>query len=284
MAGLIRVSGLTEPLRGHPRQSDMNLTAVHRRVALAVVAAFALTLVYLVGATRFGAPARADAVPGQSAAIPGVGGPGITVGATADVAGTPDTLRLDLTVAAAGPTVSAALAKANGLTRTVHKSLLANGVAEKDIQTSGLDISPNYRYAKSGSPVLKGYSVSESVSAKLRNLASAGDAIGKVVTSGGNAVRVNGISLDLEETGALVSKARDKAFAEAKAKAEQYAKVSGRSLGAVLSIAERVAEPAPVPMGYSQAAAASFAKDVSVPIQPGSQKVGVSVTVVYAMR
>jgi uncharacterized protein YggE len=264
----------------------MNLTATHRRVALAVVAVFALTLVYLVGATRFGAPARAaDTVPGQAAAIPGVGGPGITVGASADVAGTPDTLRLDLTVAVAGPTVSAALAKANALTETVHKSLLANGVAKKDIQTSGLDISPNYTYTKSGSPVLKGYSVSESVNAKLRNLATAGDAIGKVVTSGGNAVRVNGISLDLEETGALVSRARDKAFADAKAKAEQYSKVSGRPLGAVLSIAEKVAEPAPVTMGYAQPAAGSLAyKSADVPIQPGSQKVGVSVTVVYAMR
>jgi uncharacterized protein YggE len=262
----------------------MNLTATHRRVALAVVAAFALTLVYLVGATRSGAPARADTVPGQSAAIPGVGGPGITVGATADVAGTPDTLRLDLSVVASGPTVSAALAKANGLTETVQKSLLANGVAKKDIQTSGLDINPNYTYTKSGSPRLKGYSVSESVNAKLRNLASAGDAIGKVVTTGGNAVRVNGISLDLEETGALVSKARDRAFGEAKAKAEQYAKVSGRSLGAVVSIAERVAEPAPVTMGYPQAALAAADRSAAVPIQAGSQKVGVSVTVVYAMR
>lgn len=262
----------------------MNFTAVHRRVALAVVAVFALTLVYLVGATRFGAPARADTVASQSAAIPGVGGPGITVGATADVAGTPDTLRLDLTVAASGPTVSAALAKANGLTEAVHKSLLANGVAKKDIQTSGLNISPNYTYNKSGSPRLKGYSVSESVNAKLRNLASAGDAIGKVVTSGGNAVRVNGISLDLEETGALVSKARDKAFADAKAKAEQYAKVSGRSLGAVVSIAEKVAEPAPVGLSFQRDAFAAASQAADVPIQPGSQKVGVSVTVVYAMR
>jgi uncharacterized protein YggE len=262
----------------------MNLTAVHRRVALAVVAVFALTLVYLVGATRFGTPARADTVPAQSAAAPGAGGPGITVGATADVAGTPDTLRLDLSVVAAAPTVSGALTKANRLSGAVQKSLLADGVTRKDLQTSGLTITPNYRYSKSGSPSLKGYSVSESVNAKLRNLVTAGGAIGKAVTAGGNAVRIDGISLDLEETGALVSKARDKAFADAKAKAEQYARVSGRSLGAVVSIAEKVAEPAPVNMGFTQGALSAAPKAFDLPIQPGSQKVGVSVTVVFAMR
>jgi len=100
------------------------------------------------------------------------------------------------------PTVTAALAKANRLSEAVQKSLLANGVVKKDLQTSGLTISPRYKYSKTGSPSLNGYSVSESVNAKLRNLVTAGDAIGKAITTGGNAVRVNGISLDLEETGA----------------------------------------------------------------------------------
>jgi uncharacterized protein len=276
---------LAEPLWLWLRHSDMTSSLVPRRVALAIVAVIALIAVYLVGATRPGASARAaDTPPTQSSTIPGVGGTGITVGATADVAGTPDTLRLDLSVAASGPTVSAALAKANGVTAAVQKSLLANGVAKKDLQTSDMNISPSYHYSKDGTPRLKNYSVTESVTAKMRDLSKAGDAIGKAVGAGGNAVRVNGITLDLEDTGALVSKARDEAFADAKAKAEQYAKAAGRSLGAVVSVAENVAAPSPIPMAYPQAAAASGAFRADVPIQPGSQKVGVSVTVVYAMR
>jgi len=122
--------------------------------------------------------------------------------------------------------------------------------------------------------------VSESVSVRLRDLAHAGEAIGKAVAAGGNAIRVNGISLDLEDTGVLVSKARDKAFADAKAKAQQYAKAAGRSLGEVVSIAEVVSNASPIRM--NQAALQSM-DSASVPIQPGSQTVGVTVTVVFAM-
>jgi len=70
------------------------------------------------------------------------------------------------------------------------------------------------------------------------------------VSAGGNAARVNGISLNLEDTGALVSNARDTAFADAdadaKAKAEQYAKAAGRSVGEVISITEDVSTPSPI--------------------------------------
>jgi uncharacterized protein len=262
----------------------MTLTLAHRRAGLAILAVIALALVYLVGATRSGAvTGPADTPATQSSTIPGVGGTGITVGATAEAAGTPDTLRLDLSVVATAPTVSQALAKANGSAGAVQKSLLAAGVARKDLKTSALSISPSYVYSRSGTPRVKGYEVSESVTAKLRDLAGAGEAIGKAVAAGGNAVRVNGITLDLEDTGALVSKARDTAFADARTKAEQYAKAAGRSLGTVVSIAENVANPSPIPLGASMQSAVA-AKSADVPIQPGSQQVSVSVTVVFAMR
>jgi len=247
-----------------------------------LVAVLALILVYLVGATRSGASTMAaDTSPAQTSTVPGVGGTGITVGSTAEVAGTPDTLRLDLSVVATAPTVDQALAGANRSAGAVQKSLLANGVAKKDLQTSGLTISPSYAYPKDGAPRITGYEVSESVTARLRDLAGSGDAISKAVSAGGNAVRVNGITLDLEDTGVLVSHARDKAFAGAKTKAEQYAKAAGRPLGTVVSIAESVASPSPVEVGYARASAA---KGADVPIQPGSQKVSVTVTVVFAMR
>jgi uncharacterized protein YggE len=159
--------------------------------------------------------------------------------------------------------------------------LLANGVAKKDLQTSGLSISPSYDYTSKGEPRLNGYEVSESVTAKLRDVPRAGDAIGKAVSAGGNAVRVNQINLDLEGTGALVSQARDKAFGDAKTKAEQYAKAAGRSLGEVISITESVAKPAPVDVSASVGAARVKG---DVPIQPGSQDVSVTVVVRFSMR
>ncbi|MHB1473477.1 MAG: SIMPL domain-containing protein [Dermatophilaceae bacterium] len=269
----------------------MTVTITPRRAALVTLAVIALIAVYVLGAARSGgAPAAASAFTNTSntsstrpSAALAVGSPGIIVGGRAKVAGTPDTLRLDLSVVATASSVSEALASANRSAAAVQKSLLDSFVQKKDLQTSGLNIAPEYDYSNNAAPRLKGYQVSESISARLRDLGRAGDAIGKAVDAGGNAVRVNGISLDLEDTGALVSSARDKAFADAKAKAEQYAKAAGRSLGAVISISEDVTTPSPIPMPY--AAAGTTAKDLaSVPIQPGSQDVSVSVTVVFAMR
>jgi len=283
----------------------MTVTITPRRAVVASLAvlalATALVIVYAIGATHSAASSAAS--PGQSggrsagspgvasalfgsnqpSAAPGIAGPGITVGGRANVTGTPDTLRLDLSVTVTASSVSDALASANRAAAAVQKSLLGNGVAKKDLQTSGLNIQPEYDYSNNASPRIKGYQVSESISAKLRDLGRAGDVIGKAVTTGGNAVRVNGISLDLEETGALVSTARGKAFADAKAKAEQYAAAAGRSLGNVVTIAEDVATPSPAPMSYGLSA--TSAKDMaSVPIQPGSQDVSVSVTVVFEIR
>ena len=264
----------------------MTVTVTPRRVALVLFAVIALLVVYLMGATRSGAsPVAGLALTKTStttSTTPPVGGPGITVGGRAKVAGTPDTLRLDLSVVATGSTVSQALASANRAAGAVQKSLLGNGVKKEDLQTSGMNIQPDYEYPKSGKPFIKGYQVSESLSAKLRNLDHAGDAISKAVSAGGNSARVNGISLDLEDTGALVSSARDKAFVDAKAKAEQYAKAAGRGLGDVVSITEDVStQRNPIALG---AAAFSQEKLSSVPIQPGSQDVSVAVTVVFSMR
>jgi uncharacterized protein YggE len=263
----------------------MTVTITSRRAALVLLSVTAITVVYLLGATRSGGAAAAstftrtsNAASTQPSTIPANAAAGINVGGRAK-----DTLRLDLSVVATASSVSEALASANRSAGAVQKSLLGNGVQKKDVQTSGLSIQPEYDYSNNAAPRLKGYQVSESISAKLRDLGRAGDAIGKAILAGGKAIRVNGISLDLEDTGALVSSARDQAFADAKAKAEQYARAAGRSLGDVVSIAEDVTTPSPVPMPY--AASGGVATDkASVPIEPGSQDVSVSVTVLFSMR
>ena len=77
-----------------------------------------------------------------------------------------------------------------------------------------------------------------------------------------------------------MSRARDAAFTDARTKAGQYAKSAGRSLGEVVSIAETVATPSPSQLSSPMAMAA---KQGDVPIQPGSQELSVTVTVVFAL-
>jgi len=271
----------------------MTVSLAPRHAVLTLLAVVLLSVVYLIGATRSGAPAVASTLgraanasstqssSGVAIGTGGSGGPGISVAGRANVAGTPDTLRLDVSVVVTAPSVSEALASANRSAEAVQKSLLGNGVQKRDLATSGLSIAPEYDYSNTGTPRLRGYQVSESLTAQLRDLGRAGEAIGRAVAAGGSAIRVNGISLDLEDTGALVSSARSKAFADARTKAQQYAKAAGRDLGEVVSITEAVSTPTPIAMPY---AAMDSAKSASVPIQPGSQDVSVSVSVVFAIR
>jgi len=215
-------------------------------------------------------------MPGSTTTATGITATGITVTGTGIVAGRPDTLRLDLSVTARAGTVGKALADADATMARVHQSLKASGVAAADLQTSNLSISPVYAHPAGGAPRISGYTVSEGVTATLRELARAGTAITEATRAGGDNVRIGGIELDLADTSALVTAARDRAVAIAKAKAEQYAKATGRGLGHVVSLTESVSEPTPV--AYPRAAAAAQ----GVPIEPGSQDVGVTVTVVYA--
>jgi uncharacterized protein len=245
-----------------------------------VVGAAVLLCVGLISAgmafgSRSPAPAVAAAGPTGSTGV----GQGITVSGKGTVSGTPDALTLQLGVSVHGDTVSQALAKANSSTAKVQKSLLGDGVKRADLATSGLSVQPDYSASSNGVP--HGYQVTESVSATLRDLGRAGDAITRAVTAGGNAARVDGVSLDLSDDAALVDSARDRAFADAKAKAQQYAKAAGRSLGAVQNISESVTTPTPY---YDKVAAGSLAAAPSpVPIQAGSQNVDVEVTVLFSL-
>jgi uncharacterized protein YggE len=224
------------------------------------------------GASLVAAAYRADGTTSGTGA-----GAGITVTGSGAVSGTPDTLKLAIGVQVKAPTVTAALAAANGKAAAVQTSLRGHGVQSKDLQTSGLSVQPDY--TQSGArPVLSGYQVSESLTASLRDLATAGAAISAAAQAGGDSTRIDSITLDLPDTGTLVSAARERAFAEAKSKAEQYAKAAGVGLGSVTGIQESVATP-PSPVYAMPSMAAAGA----VPIAAGSQQVSVEVTVEYAI-
>jgi uncharacterized protein YggE len=197
---------------------------------------------------------------------------------TGTVSGTPDALNLSMGVTVTSATVTQALDGANAAAGAVQKSLRDHGVADKDLQTSGLSIQPQYADS-GGRSTITGYQVSESLTATLRDLKSAGAAIGAAATAGGDATRIDGVSLDLTDSGTLVTAARRKAFDAAREKAQQYAQAAGVQLGDAVSIQETTAStpvPYAVPMAASSAAG-------SVPVASGSQDVAVTVTVVFAI-
>ena len=262
----------------------ITFTPAHRALAIGGIAAAALIGAFAFGSSQSGAAPSPTASPSgrapagtRTAVLTSTNGAArITVTGTGNVTGTPNQLVLSMGVQVNGSSVGSALGNANDAVNRVTAALRADGVAAKDIQTSGLSIWPNY---PNNSQTPNGYSVSESITATLNSLAAAGAQIDAAVHAGGNATTVSGISLNLTDTSTLLAQARARAVADATAKAGQYAKALGQPLGPVLSITDQVAtQPYPVFNGADSAAAAKG----SVPISPGSQQLSVSITVVFA--
>ena len=205
----------------------------------------------------------------------------IAVSGTGEVTGTPDTLIIDLGVQVLRPSVSEATGDASRLAQAVIDALKANGVAEKDIQTTNYSIYPEYDY-RNDNQVLRGYRVSNTVSAKIRDLDKAGEVIDAATAAGGNDAVVNGIRFDLEANGPLITSAREAAWNDAKAKAEQLAALAEVRLGKAVSISE-VSSPSQPPILYAEARAEA-AFDAATPIQAGEASVSVVVTVKFAIE
>jgi uncharacterized protein YggE len=266
----------------------VTFTPTHRALAIGGVAAAALIGAFALGNSQSSAaPAATASTSGgtthagpRTAVLTATSGAGrITVTGTGNVTGTPNQLVLDMGVQVNGSSVGSALGSANDAVNRVTAALRADGVAAKDIQTSGLSIWPNF---PNNSQVPNGYSVSESLTATLNSLGKAGAQIDDAVHAGGNATTVNGISLNLTDNSALLAQARARAVADATAKAGQYAKALGQPLGPVISITDQPATQ-PEPLYAAQASGAAAGKGASVPISPGSQQLSVSITVVFAV-
>lgn len=259
----------------------MNAKPALRPLAIGAAAAVIVVGAYALGNAGRSASAAPPSSPGAGASPTGAtASNGISVSGVGRVTGTPNLLRLQTSVNVVRPDVNSALQEANTTMANVQAKLRADGVAAKDLQTSGLSVQPHYTYG-GNTQKLDGYQVSENLSVVLRDLGKAGSVISDAAQAGGNELQLGGATLDLDEDDALIAQARQKAFADAKAKAAAYAEAAGRSLGAVVSISEST-DSQPQPFPYAMPMAASSAGP-AVPIEAGSQDVTVTVSVVWAM-
>lgn len=260
----------------------ITVTPSIRAAAIGTAAAALLIGAFALGMSRGDAPGSsrqaAGSPGGQGAQLTSAAsGARITVAGTGTVSGTPNQLVLDMGVQVNGSSVDSALEQAGQAVDEVTSALRARGVAASDIQTSGLYIQPDY---VSSSQTPSGYGASESLTATLVSIGSAGSQIEAAVHAGGNAATVDGITLNLTDTSGLLASARARAVTDARAKAAQYAQALGQPLGPVISITDQTQASSPVDF-EPQAAAGNRAS--SVPISPGTQQLSVSVTVVYAL-
>ncbi|MEX2080466.1 MAG: SIMPL domain-containing protein [Dehalococcoidia bacterium] len=207
---------------------------------------------------------------------------GITVEGLGEVTGDPDTGFVDLGISVQRVTVAEAREAAATAARAVIDSATANGVEERDIQTVNFSIYPVYDYPSNGQPVIRGYTVDNTVNIRVRDLDVFSDVIDDAAEAGGDATRISGIRFDIDDNAPLVVQAREAAMSDARAKAEQLADLADVSLGAPLNIVETQASEPP-PELFAGAREVALA-DIPTPIQPGSAKVTVRVTVRWAIE
>lgn len=205
----------------------------------------------------------------------------VTVVGNGEVRGTPDVLTANVGIEVTASTVESAVSQMNERANTMIDALGAAGVPKEDIQTQQLSIQPEYSSPgpEGGASVISGYRASNTVKITVRDLAKASDVLDKAVQAGGDNARLDGVSFSIDDDADLLNQARERAFNDAKARAEQYADLSGTSLGSVVTISETRSGSQPEPnVLRSESQAADYA------VEPGQQTVGFQVTVKWELE
>ena len=200
----------------------------------------------------------------------------VTVVGAGEVQGTPDRLTVNASIEFVAPDVSGAMNQTSDRQQAVIDALVGSGIDRKDISTSNVSLQP--QFAGGDSTTIIGYRATNAIDVKIRKLDSASQALALIVSTGGDATRINSVNYSLEDDSQLVKDARARAFNDAKDRAAQYAQLSGLKLGKVISITESGASTPPTPVPSFKGA-----EMAAVPLEPGQQTVGFSVTVIFEL-
>lgn len=207
----------------------------------------------------------------------------IHVNGTGKVSVAPDKADLTLSVEVQAKTAESARNQAATTMAALIKAMKNAGVADKDIQTRSVSLYPNY----SPDPTNKviGYQLSNQVAVCIRDIKKVSSVIDLAVQAGGNSTRVQGISFAVDNPESALAEAREKAYANAKAKAGQYAQLAGVTLGSPLRISEGSdVSPVPMPYGEIRMMKTAMADNASTPVQAGEQEVTVTVDVMFGIQ
>lgn len=223
--------------------------------------------------------ACAQTQPAAGYAIP-ADGTLLSVSASAEVKHAPDVASVSAGVVTQGADANAAMRANADRMQEVMAAIRAAGIADKDIQTSGINLNPQYRYAENQPPAITGYQASNSVNLKVRDLAKLGKVLDALVASGAN--QVNGPSFEIDQPDAVQDEARRAALGKAQERAAMYAKSLGLQVRRIVSISEGGGFSPPVPMPMVRMSAMS-AKAADTAVSPGENTVGASIEVVFEL-
>ena len=220
----------------------------------------------IIAGTLLAAPALAQSMP------PAV----ISTTGEATVSVAPDLAQIDGGVTSEAKTAREASDANNAAMGKVLLALKSAGIEEKDFQTSRLSLQPQSAPNRPGPSTIVGYRASNRVTVRLREVAKLANVIDTMVGAGAN--DIGGINFMVSQASKLLDEAREQAIADARRKAEIYAKAADVTLGAPLSISE---EGAPGPMPYRKMVAGMAA---SAPVAQGEETLRIAVSVSWAIK
>lgn len=196
----------------------------------------------------------------------------ITVVGHGEASGSPDVFQATVGVSVRSRRIAGVMAEVKAKARAVIDAVLDSGVATEDVRTAWMSVHPQFDGNR-----ITGYAADNSVRITVRDLSKVSDVLDKAVTAGGEAAQLSGVSFDLQDSTELSTQARERAFADAKARAEQYAALAGATLGKVLRVDETGGASQP------RAEFAMLRAAGGPPVEAGQQTVSAAITVVWEL-
>lgn len=207
--------------------------------------------------------------------------PSLNLSAYGEVKAAPDMATINFGVVTEAATAAEAMQQNAARMNEVMAALRRAGIAERDVQTSGLNLSAQYDYVQNEPPRLRGYQASNQVTVIINDLGKVGSTADAVVSAGVN--QINGISFGLKDPTAAENRARQLAVRNLQAKAALYSQALGVELGGIRSLTEGGGySPQPPQPMYARAEMAMDAG--STPIAAGQLTVRIDITGVYDLN
>lgn len=241
------------------------------RTPIIATAAAALVAMSACAADQPLASETADAQAAEAEPITG----GVTVEAVGTVDGTPDVLSAHVGVEVEADDLDGAYTTANRAATQVRDALVEAGVDASDIQTAQMSLGP-----RSGDDDQDDtYVASTQLRVELRDLDAAGTTLDAAVTAAEGYATLSSVGFSLDDDSDLVVAAREAAYEEALAKAEQYAELAGRPLGALTGVSEATDPYRPFPTS----AAAETDDAAGPPVEPGTEEIQIRIRATWAL-
>jgi uncharacterized protein len=235
-----------------------------------------LLLATLLAAAAAPMPAAAQ----QASITQTIAGTRLDINATGEVTRVPDVAIISAGVVSRSGTATAALQDAADRMAKVLAALKKAGVEDRDIQTSNVSLNPEYRYPENQTPQLVGYTATNQLTIRFRDIRNSGKILDVLVAQGAN--QINGPNLTVDKPEAALDEARANAIAAGRARAELYARSLGMRVARVVAVSEGGGYAMPPPPAPPMMMARGERDSTS--IQPGEQKLQVSVAMTFELQ